>query len=96
MILDQFEEILTTHRDRWQEAQGFFLQLEEALRGMPTLGVVLAMREDHLAGLDAYAPLLPKRLRPRFRMELMKREDALDAIKKPASAGRLPFRRRRG
>jgi len=91
LILDQFEEILTTHRDRWQEARGFFEQLAEALREIPSLGVVLAMREDHVAGLDPYAPLLPKRLRTRFRMELLGREGALEAIKKPAEQTGCPF-----
>ena len=62
LIIDQFEEILTTHRNRWQDAQGFFEQLAEALEKIPRLGIVLAMREDFVAGLDPYAPLLPKRL----------------------------------
>ncbi len=91
LILDQFEEILTTQRDRWQDARGFFGQLQEALREMPSLGIVLAMREDHLAGLDPYAPLLPKRLRTRFRMELLGREGALEAIVKPALQAGCPF-----
>ena len=95
LILDQFEEILTTHRDRWQEARGFFEQLAEALREIPTLGVVLAMREDHVAGLDPYAALLPKRLRTRFRMELLGRQGALEAIK-ARGADLVSVRYRRG
>ena len=91
LILDQFEEILTTHRDRWQDAQGFFEQLQEALRQIPELGVVLAMREDHLAGLDPYAPLLSKRLRTRFRMEQLAYEGALEAVQKPAARAGRPF-----
>jgi len=84
LILDQFEEILTTHRDRWQEARGFFQQVREALRKMPTLGVVLTMREDYVAGLDPYAILLPRRLNARFRMERLDRKGALEAMKQPA------------
>jgi len=91
LILDQFEEILTTHRDRWQDAQGFFEQLQEALRTIPELGVVLAMREDHVAGLDPYAPLLSKRLRTRFRMEQLAYEGALEAVQKPAARASRPF-----
>ena len=56
LILDQFEELFTTHRDRWQEAKGFFLQLREALDALPNLGVIFTMREDHVAKLDAHAP----------------------------------------
>jgi WD40 repeat protein len=91
LIVDQFEEILTTHRDQWQDAQGFFEQLQEALRKIPELGVVLAMREDHIAGLDPYAPLLPKRLKTRFRMERLTVEGALEAAQKPALRAGVPF-----
>ena len=35
-------------------------------------------------GLDPYAPLLPKRLKTRFRMELLGYDGALEAVKKPA------------
>ena len=91
LIIDQFEEILTTHRDRWQEAQGFFEQLAEALEKIPKLGIVLAMREDFVAGLDPYAPLLPKRLKTRFRMERLGYAGALEAIKQPAARAEVPF-----
>ena len=91
LIIDQFEEILTTHRDRWQDARGFFEQLAGALNNTPKLGVVLAMREDHVAGLDPYAPLLPRRLKARFRMEQLKVDGALEAVKKPAQNAGHPF-----
>src|SRR5512143_244105 len=91
LILDQFEEILTTHRDRWQDARGFFAQLAEALDRSPKLGVVLAMREDHVAGLDPYAALLPRRLKARFRMEQLKVDGALEAVTKPAQNAGHPF-----
>ena len=91
LIIDQFEEILTTHRNRWQDAQGFFEQLAEALEKIPRLGIVLAMREDFVAGLDPYAPLLPKRLKARFRMERLGYAGALEAIAKPAASAQAPF-----
>ncbi|MDY7078288.1 MAG: hypothetical protein SXV54_15335 [Chloroflexota bacterium] len=91
LILDQFEEILTTHRDRWKDTRGFFEQVRDALRGMPMLGVVFAMREDYVAGLDPYAPLLPRRLRARFRMERLDRRGAVEAVKKPALDAGCPF-----
>ncbi len=91
LILDQFEEILTTHRDRWQDARGFFEQLADALDKNPKLGIALAMREDHVAGLDPYAPLLPRRLKARFRMEQLKVDGALEAVKKPAQNAGHPF-----
>ncbi|CAG0931852.1 putative serine/threonine-protein kinase PkwA [Thermoflexales bacterium] len=91
LILDQFEEILTTHRDRWQDARGFFEQLAQALDKNSKLGVVLAMREDHVAGLDPYAALLPRRLKARFRMEQLKADGALEAVKQPAQNAGHPF-----
>ena len=91
LIIDQFEEILTTHRDRWQDARGFFEQLAQTLEKIPKLGVVLAMREDHVAGLDPYAPLLPRRLKARFRMEQLRVEGASEAVKRPAQNAGHPF-----
>ncbi|NBD35411.1 MAG: hypothetical protein GVY30_05375, partial [Chloroflexi bacterium] len=84
LILDQFEELFTTHRDRWQDARGFFLQVREALDELPQLGVIFVMREDYVASMDAYAPLLPHRLRARFRMKRLGARGALQAVKRPA------------
>ncbi len=84
LVIDQFEEILTRHRDRISDVADFFRQLAEALNDIPSLGVVLTMSDEYVAGLDPYAPLLPKRLRGRYRMERLDREAALEAIKKPA------------
>ena len=84
IIFDQFEELFTTHRDRWQEAQGFFEQVRGALEAIPSLGVVFSMREDHVAELDPYAYLIPRRLRARFRIERLGPAGALEAITRPA------------
>lgn len=84
LIIDQFEELFTTHRDRWQEAEGFFVQVHDALEVLPSMGVIFAMREDYVAELDPYAALLSKRMRARFRMELLGPEGALEAIIRPA------------
>lgn len=84
LIVDQFEELFTTHRDQWQDAEGFFIQVRDALEALPGMGILLAMREDYLAELDPYVALLPKRLRARFRMELLGPEGALEAIVRPA------------
>lgn len=91
LIFDQFEEILTTHADRWPQRKDFFLQLRQALLDDPTLSVVMSLREDHLAGLDTYAPLLPGQLRTRFRMETLRRNKAVAAARQPAQAAGLPF-----
>ncbi len=91
LIVDQFEELFTTHRARWHEATDFFQQIREALEAIPRLGVLFAMREDYVAELDPYAPLLPRRLRARFRMDLLNLDSALEAIVKPAATQGIRF-----
>jgi WD40 repeat protein len=90
-IVDQFEELFATHRDRWQDARGFFEQVRDALHGLPMLGVVFTMREDHVAELDPYVHHVPGRMRTRFRMERLDREGALAAVRKPAEHAGCPF-----
>jgi len=83
VIFDQFEELFTTHRDRWSDAQGFFEQVREVMDALPGLGVVFAMREDYIAMLDPYTSLFPHRLRARLRMERLRAQAALLAVKGP-------------
>ncbi|MEW5961069.1 MAG: FHA domain-containing protein, partial [Chloroflexota bacterium] len=59
LIIDQFEEILTTHPERWEDREDFFRQLGQAMANDPYLWVVLALREDYVAPLDPYVHLLP-------------------------------------
>ena len=57
----------------------------------PNLWVVLALREDYVAPIEPYAPLLADRMRARFYMERMGVDAALDAIRRPAELGGRPF-----
>lgn len=82
-VIDQFEELFTHYDHRWTERRGLFVQLAEALHALPNLRVLFSMREDYIAGMDAFAPLLPEKLRTRFRLERLKRESALEAIRRP-------------
>ncbi|MEM7532144.1 MAG: hypothetical protein AAF639_08210, partial [Chloroflexota bacterium] len=59
-------------------------QIAHALDTHPTLHVLFSMREDFIAELTPYLNLLPEQLRPRFRMERLKREAALQAVVEPA------------
>lgn len=89
LIFDQFEELFTHHLDRWTEREGFFRQVAETLERYPDLHVLFTMREDYIAEVVPFAGLLPEALRPRFRLERLKRQAALDAITLPAArAGR--------
>jgi WD40 repeat protein len=91
LIIDQFEEILTTHLARWRDRRDFFRQIRRALQRDPLLWVVLALREDYVAALDPYARLLPGRLRARFYMQRMGYQAALEAVKRPAEGQGRPF-----
>jgi tetratricopeptide (TPR) repeat protein len=82
-IFDQFEELFTAYPERWQERKGFFEQVREALKADSNLRVVFSMREDHIAALDPYLRILPEKMRIRFRLERLRREGALAAVKKP-------------
>ncbi|MDM8530011.1 hypothetical protein QUF63_02485 [Anaerolineales bacterium HSG25] len=83
LIIDQFEEVLTTHLDRWEQRTEFFKQLAESLHEDPFLWLVLVMRSDYVAGLDRYSSFFPDHLRTRYPMELMGHDEALEAIKQP-------------
>jgi tetratricopeptide (TPR) repeat protein len=83
VIVDQFEELFAFYQDRWQDREGFFEQIRDALEGDPLLRVVFVIREDYIAQLDPYAPILPEKLRTRFRMERLRKEAALLAVKEP-------------
>jgi Tol biopolymer transport system component len=91
LIIDQFEEIITTHADRWTERADFFRQLDQAMADDPLLRVVLTLREDYVAALDPYSPLLAGKLRARFYMQRMGYPAALEAITRPAALYGRPF-----
>jgi hypothetical protein len=91
LIVDQFEEIVTTHPGRWVEREGFFRQLDQAMQDDPLLWVVLAFREDYLASIEPFAPLLTGKMRARFFMQRMGYEAALEAVKQPAAWAGRPF-----
>src|SRR5215211_5706359 len=83
LIVDQFEELFTTHPEAWKLREDFFIQLGDAMEKDPLLWIVLVMREDYIAHLDPYAHLVQNGLRVRYYMQRLNREAALQAIKKP-------------
>jgi len=83
LIIDQFEEIMSTHLEAWEKRQDLFAQIAEAMEQDPYLWVVLVMREDYVATLDPFAHLLPNQLRARYYMRRMESKAALEAVRKP-------------
>ena len=91
LVIDQFEELVTTNLEHWPAREGFFRQLGAALERLPNLWVVLTLREDYVARLDPYAELLPNRQRARFYMERMGVAAAQEAVTRPAADYGHPF-----
>lgn len=90
LIFDQFEEVVTLDPIDREAKEEFFRQVGAALRD-PWRWALFAMREDYIAALDPYLPLLPTRLRARFRLDLLAERAAMDAIKKPAADAGYTF-----
>ncbi|MBI1880636.1 MAG: hypothetical protein HYR94_20870 [Chloroflexi bacterium] len=91
LIIDQFEEIITTHPEHWPERADFFRQLDQAMADDPLLRVVLTLREDYVAALDPYSAQLAGKLRARYYMQRMGQAAALAAITQPAALYGRPF-----
>lgn len=91
IILDQFEELFSAYADRTADRLHFFLQLADALKSDPTLRLLLSMKEDCIAEIEAPAHNLSDRLRTRFRLERLGREAALAAITGPLSGTDVKF-----
>ncbi|HBL28489.1 MAG TPA: hypothetical protein DD490_16775 [Acidobacteria bacterium] len=91
LTIDQFEEVFSSDPGRSEARDEFFRQLGEALRQEDALTLLLALREDWLAWLDPYLGHFPDRLRTRFRLELLGKEAARQAVTGPAAKAGLPF-----
>jgi hypothetical protein len=75
LIIDQFEEILTTDPTDLEAKREFFAQLGAALRSQYRWAL-LSMREEYVAGLDPYRSMIPTRLATSFRLELLNEQQA--------------------
>ena len=88
LLFDQFEEILTVDPLAFDARREFFSQLGALLQD-PRFWAIFALREDYLAQLDPYAAALPTHLKNRFRLDLLSRDAAQEAIRLAVeSAGR--------
>lgn len=83
LVIDQIEELFTTNLTRWSQRQPFIEQLAAALKATDDLNVLLVIREDYVALLDAYASLLPQGLRIRYRIDRLRKEEAKKAVQGP-------------
>jgi tetratricopeptide (TPR) repeat protein len=84
LIFDQFEELFTTHPDRWQERAEFLEQLAEASESEPDLRVLVVLREDFLSRLLSVGDAFGSGLTDRYFLEPLRRPAAELAITSPA------------
>src|SRR5437764_10100208 len=59
--------------------------------GDRALRMIFSMREDYIAELDPYSYLLPDRLGTRYRLDRLRRDAALAAIKNPLQFTHVSF-----
>jgi hypothetical protein len=90
LLFDQFEEVLTLDPTDDDVKGEFFTQLGVTLRNR-RIWALFAMREEFIAALDAFSGRLPTRLQTRFRLNLLDRANAAEAIRQPARAAGVNF-----
>ena len=90
LIIDQFEELFTTHLLHWEQRADFFRQVTEMMVAEPNLWLVLVMREDYIAYLEPHANLVQDRFRARFYMQRLAYKAALAAVKTPCAEAATP------
>jgi WD40 repeat protein len=90
LVFDQFEELLTLDPTDDEAKREFLRQVGTALRDADRWAL-FAMREDHVAALDPFLPLLPSRLAATFRLDLLRREVAQEAIRGPSAEFGVTF-----
>ncbi len=90
LIFDQFEELLTSDPTDQAVKSDFIHQLNDALRHSGRWAL-FALREDFLGALEPYISMLPTRLTATYRLDLLRAENAKDAIVKPAKKADVEF-----
>lgn len=89
-IFDQFEEILTLDPVDQPAKQEFFKQLGEALENRRRWALFV-IREDYLAALDPFTILIPTRFKTTFRLDLLNKDAAKEAVQRTAQDGGAQF-----
>ncbi|MFN3167792.1 MAG: toll/interleukin-1 receptor domain-containing protein [Phycisphaeraceae bacterium] len=85
LVLDQFEEIFTQHRDRFTDRGSFVDELVEAMEADVRLRVVLAMREEYLAEFLHLFDRVPYGYMPeRIRLGRLSGDSLKEVITRPA------------
>jgi WD40 repeat protein len=81
LIFDQFEELFILGSD--DEKTGFIKLIKEVVESDTQCHVIFSIREEFLAGITEFEYDLPDIFSNRFRVEKMKRANALQAVEGP-------------
>ena len=92
LVFDQFEELFTTHPDRWPDRQEFLEQLAEASDSQPDLRVLIVLREDFLSRLLGFADTLLSGLKDRYYLEPLRRPAQRSPLAARCGAATSPTR----
>jgi WD40 repeat protein len=90
LIFDQFEEILMTDPLNIAAKHTFFEQVGTALKN-EQLWALFAIREDVMPGLDPFLSPIPGRLATTYRLPLLDKDHAVQAIQEPARRAGVAF-----
>lgn len=95
LVIDQFEEILTTEAatEQGRQARALWFSQMGVLLEDRRLWALFCIREDYLAELEPFLDALPSRLRVRYRLDLLQTAAAAEAIRGPAEAVQVEFAR---
>ncbi len=87
LIFDQFEELFILGSD--DEKTGFIKLIKEVVESDTQCHVIFSIREEFLAGITEFEYDLPEIFSNRFRVEKMKRANAILAIEGPCKVNSI-------
>ncbi len=102
LVLDQFEELFTLDRLDWDAKKAYLAELGKLLAGTSEDAAqvdelepvkpwaLISMREDRVAELQPFLYMIPTALAFRFRLDPLERDEALEAVIKPAGTYMTP------
>jgi hypothetical protein len=90
LFFDQFEELFTLDPTDQEQKTEFLHEVGVALRDRGRWAL-FSMREDFIAQLDPYLSLIPTRFNTRYRLDLLDKNAARIAARKPAEDAGVPF-----
>lgn len=91
IAFDQFEEIFSAFPERWPDRAEFFAEVAAALERETTLRVLFLLREDYFADFTEFAHALSEGARTRYRLEPLRKAEALEAVRRPLEGTRWRF-----